>query len=255
MINREYPSADAIYNSIITLSPGDTSSEVAYLELYRSARLQNSDSTALASLRDLFNTNLESMADSGMIKIVSQLALLTLVDERQYINAINGFADIINQNPDSEEAMFAEIDAMTTSLLAQNGNDTTLGKSMYKKYLVKGPREMQQRLNELIKSRFGAEGNKTTKEFIPTEYSLYNNYPNPFNPTTTIRFDLPERTNVELSVYNILGQKVKTLVASETKIPGRYEVSFNGNSLASGVYIYRLTTQNYSQTKKMLLIK
>ncbi len=78
---------------------------------------------------------------------------------------------------------------------------------------------------------------------------------NPFNPTTIIRFDIPERTNVELSVYNILGQKVKTLINNETRNAGRYEVSFNGNSLASGVYIYKLTTQNYSQARKMLLIK
>jgi hypothetical protein len=123
---------------------------------------------------------------------------------------------------------------------------------------------MQDRMNKLIRSRFGAEENKSAKEIIPTKYSLYNNYPNPFNPTTTIRFDIPEVTNVELAVYNILGQKVKSLISNETRNPGRYEVSFSakggsasgGNaSLASGVYIYRLTTQNFSQSKKMLLIK
>ena len=104
-----------------------------------------------------------------------------------------------------------------------------------------------------MKNNFEENSNK--KGIIPTEYSLYNNYPNPFNPTTTIRVDIPERTNVELSVYNILGQKVKTLIANESRNPGRYEVSFNGNSLASGVYVYRLTTKNYTQSRKMLLIK
>ena len=254
LINRQYSPADNIFNSIITSSPSDTTSQPAYLGLYKSKRLQNADSTTLAVLRNLYNTNLPEITDSVMRKVLGQLSLLTLVDQKQYNEAIDGFADIINQNPETEEAMFAEIDAMTTSLLAQNGNDSTLGKSLNKRLLVKGPVDMQSRLNDLIKSRFGIEENKGNK-VIPTKYFLYNNYPNPFNPTTTIRLDIPERTNIELSVYNILGQKVKTLIANETKDPGRYEVSFNGNSLASGVYVYRLITRNYSQSKKMLLIK
>ena len=255
MITRDYTAADNIFNSIIIAAPGDSSTQNAYLGLYKSKRLQNVDSSALATLRELYNGNLPEISDPVMLKIVSQLSLLTLVDEKQYNDAIAAFWDIINQNPETEEAMFAEIDAMTTSLLANNGNDSTLGKSLYKNLLVKGPLDMQSRLNELIKSRFGSEENKKTKEIIPTKYSLYNNYPNPFNPTTTIRFDIPERTTVELAVFNILGQKVKTLIANETRNPGRYEISFNGNYLASGVYIYRLTTQNYSQSRKMLLIK
>lgn len=254
LINRQYSPADNIFNSIITSSPSDTTSQSAYLGLYKSKRLQNADSTTLAVLRNLFNTNLPEITDSVMRKVVAQLSLLTLVDQRQYNQAIDGFADIINQNPETEEAMFAEIDAMTTSLLAQNGNDSTLGKSLNKRLLVKSPRDMQSRLNDLIKSRFGIEENKG-KIVIPTKYFLYNNYPNPFNPTTTIRLDIPERTNVELSIYNILGQKVKTLINNETRDAGRYEVSFNGSSLASGVYVYRLIAQNYSQAKKMLLIK
>jgi hypothetical protein len=94
-----------------------------------------------------------------------------------------------------------------------------------------------------------------SEKLIPTEYSLYNNYPNPFNPTTAIRFDIPERTNVELVVYDILGRRVKSLISDEVRNPGRYEISFNGSSLASGVYIYKITTKNYSQARKMLLIK
>ncbi len=90
---------------------------------------------------------------------------------------------------------------------------------------------------------------------VPTEYSLYNNYPNPFNPTTIIRFDIPERTNVELIVYDILGRRVKSLVNNELRNPGRYEVSFDAGSLATGVYIYKLTTKYYSQARKMLLVK
>ncbi len=255
MINRDYSSADEIYSSIISSAPGDITSEDAYLGLYKSARLQNLDSLELAALREMFNANIENITDSVMLKVVSQLSLLTLVDEKQYNNAINGFGDIIIQNPETEEALFAEIDAMTTSLLAGNGNDTTLNKGLNKNLLVKGTQDFQDRLNKLIQKRFGAEAKSKDKDIIPTEYSLYYNYPNPFNPATIIRFDIPERTQVELVVYDILGRRVKSLINNEFRNPGRYEVSFNASSLASGVYIYKLTTQNYSQARKMLLVK
>jgi hypothetical protein len=209
----------------------------------------------MSALRDMFDSNLESITDSVMVKVVSQLSLLTLVDEKQYNNAINGFGNIIIQNPGTEEALFAEIDAMTTSLLAGNGNDTTLNKGLNKNLLVKGTRDFQERLNKLIQNRFGAEAKTEDKQIIPTEYSLYNNYPNPFNPITIIRYDIPERTQVELVVYDILGRRVKSLINNELKNPGRYEVSFNASSFASGVYIYKLTTKSYSKARKMILVK
>ena len=110
-------------------------------------------------------------------------------------------------------------------------------------------------MNALIQSKFGLQDKSETVKVIPTSYSLYNNYPNPFNPTTTIRFDIPERTDVELVVYDILGRRVKTLVNNEVKNPGRYDITFNGGGLASGIYIYRLTTNNYTQSRKMMLVK
>lgn len=255
MIALDFTAAEGIYNSIITTAPGDVSSEDAYLGLYKSARLQDADSSEMAALREFYNSKLEFITDTVMTKIVNQLSLLTLVDLKAYNNALNGFADIINQDPESEAALFAEIDAMTTSLLAHNGNDTTLNKSLNKGLLVKGLTDMQNRMNTMIESKFGLKDKTEAAEFIPTEYSLYNNYPNPFNPTTIIRFDIPERTEVELVVYDILGRLVKSLISNEVKNPGRYEVSFVGNKLASGVYIYKLTTKNYSQARKMLLVK
>ena len=89
---------------------------------------------------------------------------------------------------------------------------------------------------------------------IATNFALSQNYPNPFNPTTAIRFTVSKRSFVTLSVYNVLGQLVKTLVNDE-KSPGTYEASFDGTSLPSGTYIYRLQTDLYSQTKKMVLLK
>ncbi|MBD3615491.1 MAG: T9SS type A sorting domain-containing protein [Gracilimonas sp.] len=91
-------------------------------------------------------------------------------------------------------------------------------------------------------------------EGLPGRFELYNNYPNPFNPTTTIRFAVPLEGRVQLSIYDILGRKVADLI-DENYRAGFHEVQWNANSLASGMYIYRLTTQDGVFTKKMSLIK
>lgn len=89
---------------------------------------------------------------------------------------------------------------------------------------------------------------------LPDQFELYNNYPNPFNPTTTIRFALPLEGPVELSVYDILGRKVADLI-NENLPADFHEITWDAQNLASGVYIYRLVTQDGVFTKKMSLIK
>lgn len=94
---------------------------------------------------------------------------------------------------------------------------------------------------------------------LPTSFALSQNYPNPFNPTTEIQFDIPNRSKVKLSVFNVLGQQVRTL-HNEELAAGSYTVTWDGRSdggtpLASGVYFYRLDAENFVQTKKMMLIK
>jgi hypothetical protein len=87
-----------------------------------------------------------------------------------------------------------------------------------------------------------------------TEYALYTNYPNPFNPTTSIAFDLPEKNFVTLKVFNMMGQEVAELVNGEMT-SGRHIVDFNGRDLPSALYLYKLTAGTFTSTQKMLLIK
>jgi hypothetical protein len=91
-------------------------------------------------------------------------------------------------------------------------------------------------------------------EIIPNEFSLFQNYPNPFNPSTNIKFALPKAAKVTLIVYNLVGEKVVTLL-DENKEAGYYNLEFNADKLSSGMYIYRLTAENFVQTKKMTLIR
>lgn len=89
---------------------------------------------------------------------------------------------------------------------------------------------------------------------VPDKFALSQNFPNPFNPSTTIRFDLAKGTDVKLVVYNSLGQEVARIFEGHQKA-GRYEASFDASKLSSGTYYYRLTTDSFVETKKMLLIK
>ena len=89
---------------------------------------------------------------------------------------------------------------------------------------------------------------------IPKEYKLYQNFPNPFNPTTNINFDIIRNGNVRIIVYDLLGREVETLVNQDMS-PGRYKLDFNAVNYASGMYIYKIVTSDFVDVKKMLIVK
>lgn len=120
----------------------------------------------------------------------------------------------------------------------------------------------------MITSEAGEETVKANEEYIlksgnyfsvssvtiPSEFLLHQNYPNPFNPETKIKFEIPEASKVNLSVYDLLGQKVTEIISGNME-SGIHEVSFNASKLSSGVYIYKLTAGEFSVSKKMSVIK
>jgi len=94
---------------------------------------------------------------------------------------------------------------------------------------------------------------------IPGKYALYHNYPNPFNPTTVINFALPRASDVKIEIFNILGQRVTTLVNDKLSA-GYHSVTWNGfdkngSEVATGIYFYKLQAGNFTEAKKMVLIK
>ena len=89
---------------------------------------------------------------------------------------------------------------------------------------------------------------------IPVKYSIFQNYPNPFNPTTKIKFNIAKLGNVKIVVYDVMGREVQTLV-NETLKPGTYETTFTASQISSGVYFYKISAGDFSETKKMLIVK
>jgi hypothetical protein len=109
--------------------------------------------------------------------------------------------------------------------------------------------------NNLGKESSGetSDSTSTNKTATPSGFSL-SNYPNPFNPSTTIKYSIPQALHVKLVVYDVTGREVKTLV-NEIKAAGSYDVVFNAGRYASGVYYYKIEAGDYKNIQKMVLVK
>jgi hypothetical protein len=92
------------------------------------------------------------------------------------------------------------------------------------------------------------------EDVLPLTYKLEQNYPNPFNPSTTIRFEIPKQSHVTLTIYDILGREVASLV-NETLDAGAYNTDWNAERYPSGVYFYKFEASNFLSVKKMILLK
>ena len=91
-------------------------------------------------------------------------------------------------------------------------------------------------------------------QVAPRQFYLFQNYPNPFNPATKIKYSIPNSEKVLIKVYDVLGEEVKILF-DEHKDAGTYEIEFDGSELASGLYFYKITSGNFSEVRKMMLLR
>jgi parallel beta-helix repeat protein len=249
--NNQYTQAKQEYESIIEEYGDSTESLQAYNRLYTLENLMNSSPESFNQLKEFYLQKAANQTDSIMAGTLTHLSDLCLVSATEYITAINNFDEEAQQNPNTDIALYRQIDALTTSLLMPQ--DSTMNKGTLGKYSVNGLSDYTNKLSELIKTR-GKSGLESEEELLPTQFTLYQNYPNPFNPNTTIKYDLPNTSDVSLIIYDILGRKVKELVNTKQQA-GRYEIQFNASTLASGVYIYQLIADKFISSKKMILLK
>lgn len=106
----------------------------------------------------------------------------------------------------------------------------------------------------ILKTTTGGVGIRNLNSELPNSFKLYQNYPNPFNPETNIRFDLIKNSNVKLTVFDISGKELYTLIDQHLSI-GSYEYKFDGSKLSSGIYFYKIKTDNFESVEKMILNK
>jgi len=165
-------------------------------------------------------------------------------NDRMYTDFVNTPYDPVNAIP-SDGGSAA--DHFTWNLVWWGGNDFETGDTMRVSYPTP--------ITNDDYFLFTAEPTTAIRDNVLVHsYRLSQNYPNPFNPVTTISYQLPEVSKVELTIYNILGQKVRTLV-NKKQAAGSYSLQFNASDLASGLYVYRIKAGSFVSCKKMLLIK
>ena len=133
---------------------------------------------------------------------------------------------------------------LTVTLFAQNQNNSVFG------FNNKQPKNTEQTAFQVKNTII----NKVNDVSTPSTFVLEQNYPNPFNPSTKIQFSIPKETNINLSIYNMLGQIVTTIYSGKLDA-GTHYVEFDGSQLPSGIYFYRLEADNFVKTKKMTLMK
>ena len=202
---------------------------------------------------------LTEVIENKIYSTLKPLAERLMVD---YYRSIKNFVDAIKATDNLLEKYKNDHDYVCDLLyvkglmLAHDSNQSDKAVESFSLIIQQYPENSLSKLAENELRIIGQEIDKQTigkGEITSNEIEIYN-YPNPFNPTTTITFSLPKKDNVKLFVYDILGRELKKL-ADGIYEAGEHKIEFNASNLPSGVYFYRMEAGNFSQTKKLILTK
>ena len=215
------------------------------------------------SLKTYFNDEPNLHSDDLIELYTSYLQTYCDIQSENYQEAIDWFESIITNPPSLVDSVYAVIDLGDLYLQMEgNGRD---GVGRYANFIPRSKEEFEQTregLFALLSKEYHYESEpeeEPSNNFTPTCATLNGNYPNPFNPTTTISFSLPKESKIELSVFNIKGQKVKTLANTEFD-RGNHSFVWNGKNdeeqhVSSGMYFYKISVNGNQKTNKMLMLK
>jgi hypothetical protein len=210
----------------------DPYSEIAILYLFGGIEENPEISEIISSANKVFaGIRSKNSGRQGISKFGEESGVYESTDDGISWNPINNG---LPANPPVSALALKVVNDTYYELYAGVFNDTTNGAGVYKLGIMVGVEEIDNQ--------------------IPSEYLLEQNYPNPFNPSTTIEFAIPRQLFAQLEIFNVLGEKVSTLISEELSA-GNYKYEWNAEGLPSGVYLYSLSTEYYTQTKKLMLMK
>lgn len=270
------PEIKSLYNNAVNLYIEDEVSQSQAMMFYIIENYPDSDYAVLATKNLLKLYDLSDVEISGLqsqyqnneiftanLKLQKNAqnmyteAYLMLSD---YDSAIENYLSLI-ENPETvTDSVFANIDLAYALLLQEESGQKSRFLSRFRHLKPKNIKDFHQTRNKHLANLLNNKDTSDTGNSItPVSFNLIQNYPNPFNPETTIAFTIPSDEQISLEVYNIKGQKVKTLV-NEKLVAGRHSYVWNGtdqnnNSVSSGIYFYRLKSGTFTSTKKMILMK
>lgn len=255
-----YNLAELRYDSLITLYSSFVHAKASLDRIFYTKRKSGKNITII---RSYFN-NLINHSDEGISHIAKRMSIRCLMANSDYNMAISEYENWSQITAFLCDSLYSVVDIMSNELLITGGR---IGKSQsnnsikikdnirtFSEYKNKSDISLNDLFNKSIKSTINSKPNK---------FDIYQNYPNPFNPTTTIKYQLPKKCKTSITIYNILGQKVTTLI-DQNQEAGTYAVIWDGKNsnsvcVSNGIYIYRIiaTTKDnvYINSKKMVLIK
>jgi hypothetical protein len=246
-VSGDYVNAISLYKQVVTNYKNTSYSAIALTRAFNCYEKKRSNLTEFQNfsvyLGQVFNNNtfpvkLRKLAEDFVIKTKVRRYLLN--------DAINDYTNMYQQNQNNSQGIHALLNkqcllAMLHDTLDNPGSNTYSIIAQRKKEIINLLNNPKSQLNNVISN------------IIPKQYRLYQNYPNPFNPVTTIKYDLPFEGIVKITVYDITGKVVYSNY--ELKTAGTYSFLFNGINLSSGVYFYKIEAGQFTDVKRMVLIK
>lgn len=254
MESGNYENADMIFQQIISDYPDTYEASTSIRGLLLIENYTDKDYAVLRSYID----DIQVSEETSLYKAKEDVKTKSYMKEGDYVTAIERLEVIINNPPSNEELLYAMIDEGYSYLQLEEAGSRDIPAFCSVK-----PRsfdEYQKIVRELENELLFFTQPENQEQIVQTSLiTLHGNYPNPFNPTTTISFSLINDADVKISVYNIKGQKVKTLIDDQYS-KGSHSVIWNGKdsndkNAASGLYFYKLSSGKETQAKKMLLLK
>ncbi|MFA6979825.1 MAG: TIGR03790 family protein [Ignavibacteriaceae bacterium] len=254
----KFDEAIAVYDSYINANPTDSKSAYALVRIDECYKLSGREGAAIY-LDNTIKTKANKNNEFDAVSL--ELKNHYLIQDKKFeeaVNNLNKLAVTYKTNKDVEKHSLFNAGYVYLKYLNDYKNATDKFDELAAKYpddeLVFESKYLLGNLDANNRQKLASPNISKSNLPVPTEYALDQNYPNPFNPATTISYQLPKSGSVTLKIFDILGNEVKTLV-NEQKEMGRYTVQFDAGSLASGMYVYQLRVNDYTSTKKMLLLK
>ncbi|OQY27544.1 MAG: hypothetical protein B6244_10205, partial [Candidatus Cloacimonetes bacterium 4572_55] len=260
----DYQTATILYKQIIADYPD---SEYAVISAKRLYAIENSDGQNYQELIAYYETVSDNSDEKPLKRATGHLVTQSYVKLESYSTAIDRLSEIINNPPTFIDSIFAVIDRdYVYHMMDNNAVPTSVGGSdfIYQNRLATVRRHLEWKelaLSLLLDAENSRDDQESQNPHVLYPFGLAQNYPNPFNPRTTIGFTLPSLARVSLKVYNSNGQLVRALADSEFPA-GSHHVNWSGENdlgqtVGSGLYFYRLRTQDgsFDQTRKMILMK
>ncbi|MCB2210484.1 T9SS type A sorting domain-containing protein [bacterium] len=210
-----------------------------------------------SGLYSYYGSVLATETDERVRREAEQCVALLDISEGEYDSAIDYYEGVIlDPNASYQDSVYAVID-LGYAYLASDGNGGGISSmdDLYPRTVAAHQKHVDELMTELRINRYRV---KSAAELLPTEFALQAAYPNPFNPSIMIPYDLPEDSHVEIAIYNVMGQKVETLVNTREKAGYHHIVwnsGANGKLLASGVYFVQMKAADFIDTQKIVMLK